>query len=71
MTKFTIICVSDSVARNYARSLGRLEALSIRGRCAHNGDKTVIAVVAPERAAEVEALLEASHAVASFEMHDA
>ena len=71
MTKFTIVCENNSDARNYSRSLGRLEALSIKGGCKHNGGKTVVAIVAPENAAAVESLLEASRAVRSFEMTDA
>lgn len=69
MTKFTVICANNSDARDYARSLGRLNALSVS--CRHNGGRKVIAVVAPESAGEVETLLENNPKVASFEMTDA
>lgn len=69
MTKFTIQCETPSAARDYARSLGRLEALSVS--CQHIGDKTVVAIVAPESAGDVERLLEDCRAVARFEMVDA
>lgn len=69
MTKFKITCENNTDARNYSRSLGRLEALSVS--CRHNGGKTVVAVVAPEYAAAVEKLLEESRSVRSFEMVEA